>query len=282
VAVVLGLAVAISYGAADFLGGLTSKRNPASAVVATSQACSLVLLALILLITRPDLAGTRDLLLGAAAGGAGLIGLVLLYRGLAVGAMGVIAPVTGVGAAVLPVGWGLLQGERPSTWALVGTVAAVVAVVLVAGGGGSDPLVAAARVPGKELALAVVAGVSFGVVFILLGETGEDSGIWPLVSARLVQVLILAPFLLITGAPALVAPGSRLTALAVGVLDVSANGLFLLAVREGLLSLVAVLSALYPATTVVLARAVLGERMERAQVAGLGLALLGVGLIAAG
>ena len=280
-AVVLGLAVAISYGAADFLGGLTSKRNPASAVVATSQACSLVLLVVILLITRPDLADVRDLLLGAAAGAAGLIGLVLLYRGLAVGAMGVIAPVTGVGAAVLPVGWGLLQGERPSTWALIGTVAAVAAVVLVAGGG-KNPLAAAAAVPRRELALAIVAGAAFGVVFILLGETSDDSGIWPLVSARLIQVLVLVPALLISRSQLLVDPTSRLTALAVGVLDVSANGLFLLAVREGLLSVVAVLSSLYPATTVLLARAMLGERLERAQLAGLGLALLGVGLIAAG
>lgn len=278
----LGLAVAVFYGAGDFLGGLSAKRDRAVSVVATALACSLAALVGLVVVVRPELPAGRDVVLGAGAGAAGLAGIVLLYRGLAAGAMGVIAPVTGVGAAVLPVGWGLLRGERPSALSLLGVVAALVAVVLVTAAGKDAGRTSTVAVPPSELVLAAVAGASFGVVFILLGETDEGAGPWPLLAARLVQMVLLAAALWATGTPVLVGRGSRLTAAAAGLFDVTANGVFLLAVREGLLSLVAVLSALYPATTVLLARAVLKERLSRSQVVGLGLALAGVGLIAAG
>ena len=277
-AVVLGLLVALSYGVGDFLGGLSSKRNRAVAVVAVSQVCSLSVLVVGFALVRPDVAAGRDLALGAVTGAVGLVGLVLLYRGLAAGAMGVVAPVTAVGAAVLPVAWGLLSGERPSPPALAGVVTALVAVALVASGDVAEDAAAGRR----EIALALGAGTAFGIVFILLAETSEDSGFWPLLSARAVQVALLGLVLVTTRVPLRVEPGTRRLTAGAGLLDVTANALFLLAAREGLLSLVSVLSSLYPAGTVVLARVVLGERLKPPQLAGIGLALAGVTLIAAG
>ena len=280
-AVFLGLLVAAAYGAGDFFGGLSAKRNPATSVVAVSQLSGLLLLLVGMAAWRPDMAPGRDLLLGAASGLIGVVGVVLLYRGLASGAMGVVAPLTGVGAAVLPVGWGLLSGERPSALSLVGVVAALGAIVLVASGEGDGD--GERRPTGRTgVLLALGAGAAFGGVFIILAATGDDAGFWPLVTARTASVGVMALVALTGRFRFRIVKGTLLLVVAAGVLDVTANGLFLLAAREGLLSLVAVLSSLYPAATAFLARLVLGERLQRPQLAGVGLALAGVTLIAAG
>lgn len=282
-ALVLGLAVAAVYGTADFLGGLATRRNSTFAVVAISQAWGVVVLvaagAAVLGDTGPV---GRDLGLGGAAGAVGLAGVALLYRALAAGSMGVVAPVTAVGAAILPVAWGLGTGERPAPLALVGTAVALVAVALIAGGGPSAPASPAAGRSRRHLALAAGAGAAFGVLFILLAGTSAGGGLSPLVAARVVSLGLLATVAVAVRPRLRLEPGTRATVAGAGVLDMTANVLFLLAVRRGLLSLVAVLASLYPAATSVLARAVLGERLTRVQVAGLGLALVGLVLIASG
>lgn len=278
-AVFLGLLVAAAYGAGDFFGGLATKRNPATTVVAVSQGCGLVVLAVGFALFRPDLPPGRDLLLGALSGLIGVVGVTLLYRGLAEGAMGVVAPLTGVGAAILPVGWGLLSGERPSGLALVGIVAALAAIVLVAGGEAREE----GRTAGRTgVLLALGAGACFGGVFIVLGSTSDDAGFWPLISARAVSVGLMTAAVAAGRVHVRVARGSFPLVAVAGLLDVGANAIFLLAAREGLLSLVSVLSSLYPAATAFLARIVLGERLQRAQLAGVGLALVGVTMIATG
>jgi uncharacterized membrane protein len=226
------------------------------------------------------------LLLGAAAGAVGGVGLTCLYRGLSIGRMSVVAPITAVGAALVPVAWGLLQGERPGPFALVGVVLAIVAVGLISRTGDEvvDGSHAAAPSDARPyLLLAIVAGVSFGGVFVLLAETGDDAGFWPLVAGRLTSITLLT----IGGLAAKQSfrPGGRAALLpiaAAGVLDMAANAIYLLAARRGLIALVAVLSSLYPASTVLLARLVLKERLLGLQVAGLGLAAAGVTLIATG
>jgi drug/metabolite transporter (DMT)-like permease len=274
VAVLLGVLVALSYGAGDFLGGLATRAQAVATVVAASQSAALVLLVVVVPAEGSPYAW-GDIGLGAAAGSIGVVGILLLYQGLATGAMGVVAPVTAVGAAVVPLVVGLANGERPDPLALVGAAVALGAVALVAGGGptggsGTRPLV-----------LAVGAGAAFGLVFVLLGATDESSGFWPLLGGRVASVTLLVTWLLRSGTPFVPQVGTRWVVLGAGLLDVTANGLYLLAVREGLLSLVAVLSSLYPAATVVLARVVLHERLQPAQLAGLGLGLAGVTLIAA-
>lgn len=278
-AIALGLAVALVYGAADFLGGRTSRGNRPAAVVAVSQLTSLVLLGLLLVVDATSPPGARSLGLGAASGVVGLVGVLLLYRGLAVGRMGVIAPVTAVGAAILPLGYGITSGERPSATALVGVVLALVAVVLVASGGTAtdgphEPTSA------KELTLAATAGAAFGAGFILLAESGEGSGFWPLLAARSASVPLAVAAALAGGHRLVITRGSRVAVVAAGALDVIAIALYLLASRRGLISLVAVLGSLYPAATVLLARLVLREHLVRTQLVGLVLALAGVVLIA--
>ena len=274
-AVVLALASALVYGAADFCGGLATRRATAFAVVALSQAAGLVALLLLL----PVLSGEPtavDLGWGAAAGLAGAAGLVLFYRGLAVGVMSVVAPVTALTAAAVPVVGGLALGERLPPWATVGIVLALVAVVLVAADGGL-PTLRAARSAGLLPALA--AGVGFGVFFVLLDRTSPESGLWPLVGARSVSV-VLVVLVALAARASLRVPG-RMSALVVlaGVLDMAANALFLVATQQGQLAITGVLASLYPVSTVVLAQVVLRERLVTAQLAGLAAAAVAVVLI---
>jgi drug/metabolite transporter (DMT)-like permease len=276
-AVFLGLLVALTYGVGDFFGGIAAKRNPPTVVVAVSQAFGLaIMIALVVIDGSPFAAG--DFGAGAAAGSIGLVGVILLYRGLATGTMSVVAPITAVGAGVVPLAWGLASGDRPSAVALVGVAAALVAVALVSAADAAEDRSATRA----DIGLALVAGAAFGMVFVLLGSTEDSSGMWPVLGARTASVSLVLTALLAMRRSLRPAPGTLPTIAGAGALDAGANALYLLASREGLLSLVSVLSSLYPAATIVLARLVLRERMNRVQLVGIVLAFTGVALIAAG
>ena len=281
-AVFLGVAVAVAYGAADFFGGVASKRATSWSVTLVAQYVG-VGGVLILVLADPGSSPIgEDLLLGAAASTIGVVGVGLLYLGLARGPMGTVAPITAVGAALVPFAWGLIQGERPAIAGLVGAAVALIAVVLIAStprGSSSDEPAGIAR---STLAISIAAGVAFGLVFILLSHTDEESGFWPLLSGRVASTTVLVIVLVLLRQPLLPRRAGPVVVAMAGILDVGANALFLLATREGLLTLVSVLSSLYPASTVVLARVVLHERLLRHQLAGLALALVGVALIAGG
>jgi drug/metabolite transporter (DMT)-like permease len=277
VAVLLGLLVAVNYGTADFLGGLSARRLSPAVVVQSSQTVGLALLLTgVLVFPDQHFVGT-DVLRGAIAGSVGLTGIGLLYRGLAQGAMSIVAPITAVGAAVLPLLWGVANGERPSAPAMVGVVLALAAVALVSSPSGGRAPVAH---QGREVALALLSGAAFGVVFILLADSSPASGLWPVAAARIASVTLGTLFLVARRQRPGIPAGSRAVVAGAGALDAAANVCFLLAARHGLLSLVAVVSSLYPAATVVLARVVLDERVDRRQQLGLGCALAGVVLIA--
>lgn len=273
--------VAASYGAGDFFGGLAARKTTTTSVVVPAQFLGMLLLGIVVLVDPTGHATDRDLAIGAAAGLCGGVGVFLLFRGLATGRMSVVAPITAVGAAVLPVAWGLASGERPSALVLAGVALALVAVALVARADDPD---AEARAAGGTAAVAwaVGAGVAFGTLFVLLAETSDDAGWWPLVSARVAAVGALTIGTVVARRPLRPNRPAVPAIAASGVLDVTANAVYLLAVRQGLLSLVAVLSSLYPAGTVLLARVVLKERLVTAQVVGLALALVGVVCIAVG
>lgn len=285
--VLLALASALSWGASDFLGGWAERRAAGTSVAFSSQLVGL----LALLAATPLVAGSaggRDLAWGLAAGIGGSIGVALLYHGLAVGVMSVVAPLTAVGAASLPVVFGLLTGERPPPAALAGVVLALVAVAVLCASPGPDRPPAAedgGPPPGRRragLVAGLASGGGFGVFFICLGRTGDDAGLWPLVAARVSSVALLGVVGLCAGRaliPRRVAAG---VVVVVGVLDMTANVCYLLATRRGLLSIVALLASLYPAATVVMARLVLGERLSRIQAAGLAGAGAAVALIAMG
>lgn len=276
-AILLALAGALIYGGADFAGGLATRRAPALGVVFFGQLAGVVLL-LVLLVAAPGRFDGPSIAWGAAAGLSGALGLLVFYRALAAGSMSVVAPLTAVTAAVVPVAGGIAFGERPSVLALVGVVLAVAAILLVSAEGGRLPTLAMLR--GAGVGGALLAGAAFGLLFVLLSRAADDSGVWPLIGARAASLVLLAIVASATRRSLVPrgAPGALV--LASGLGDMAANLLFLLASRIGLLSIVGVVLALYPAGTVLLALVVLRERLHRLQVVGLALAAGGVVLIA--
>jgi drug/metabolite transporter (DMT)-like permease len=276
VAVLFALSSAAVYGAADFLGGLASRRASVFGVVALSQIAGLVALVLLL----PWLGGPvapGALAWAAAAGLAGAAGLVLFFRTLARDVMSVIAPITAVTAAAVPVLVGLLGGNRIGVWAGVGIGLALCAVVLVSAEGGLSALRAARPV---SVVPALLAGSAFGLFFVLLDRTSQDAGLTPLVASRLASVVLVVGIALAGRQSLRVARPALPLVVASGIGDMTANALFLLATQtDGQLAIIGVLSALYPVSTVVLAQVVLRERLVSAQVAGLGAAVAAVVLI---
>ena len=275
-AVLLALGCAAVYGASDFLGGLASRRTSVFGVVAFSQLAGLVAL-VALLPWLGGRAGPADLGWGAAAGVAGAAGLVVFFRTLARGVMSVVAPVTAVTAAAVPVLVGLAGGDRIDLWAALGILLALAAVVLVSAEGGLSALRTArpASVPP-----ALLAGSMFGLFFVLLDRTSDDTGLTPLVTARLASVALAVGIALVGRKPMRVSRPALPLVVASGIGDMSANALFLLATQQpGQLAITGVLAALYPVSTVVLAQVVLRERLAAAQMAGLGTAVAAVVLI---
>ena len=275
-AVLLALASAVVYGAADFCGGLATRRATAFAVVALSQLAGLLALLFLLPWVGGDPTGA-DLAWGAAAGVVGATGLVLFYRALAEGVMSVVAPVTAVSAAALPVLGGIALGERIGPWTVAGIVLALVAVVLVAAEDGLGSLRTARP---ASLLPALAAGAGFGLFFVLLDRTAQAAELSPLVATRVVSVLAVVVLARLAARPLSAPRGALPVVLLTGVGDMTANALFLLAAQQGQLAITGVLASLYPVSTVVLAQLVLRERLAAAQAAGLVAAGVAVVLIA--
>jgi drug/metabolite transporter (DMT)-like permease len=276
-AALLALTAAAAYGVGDFLGGIAARRAPSTAVVLWSHVVGLVLLtgAAPLVGGDPTAAG---LAIGAAAGLIGALGVTLLYMALARGSMSVVAPVTALLSAAVPVVAGIGFGERPPLVALAGIGLALVAVVMV-----SRERTAIRTAPWlrtSALGLALAAGLAFGLFFVALERAGTDVGIWPLVGARVASVSLfvaLGAAKVAATSPPRTAAGAAAGA---GLLDAAANVCYVLALTHGMLSVVAALTALYPAGTVILARYVLGERLSTVQQAGLTIAVVAALLIA--
>jgi uncharacterized membrane protein len=234
----------------------------------------------VLLVLLPWLGGSpsvSDLLLGAAAGASGGAGLVIFYRAMAGGVMSVVAPTTGVCAAAVPVLTGVAFGERIGAAAAVGIVLALIAVLLVAAEGGLSSLRA---VRPASLGPALIAGVLFGLFFVLLHHTHPGAELAPLVSARAASVLLVGAAAL-AGRRSLRVPRGALPMVAIaGIADMTANALYLIATQHGQLAITGVLASLYPASTVLLAQVVLRERLVRTQAVGVAAAVAAVVLIA--
>jgi drug/metabolite transporter (DMT)-like permease len=279
VANALAVLSSIAYGAADFLGGLATKRGSTvfSAVV-WSQATGLLVVLLALPFLPPASPTTTDLGWGAASGLAGGIGLAFLYRGLAIGVMSVVAPVTAVCAVIIPVAVGVALGERPTGVAVAGVALALVAIVLISQSGQVEERKGART----GLAIAVVSGIAIGIFLVCLQRTGRSAGLWPLVPARIVSVSFFAVAGLLAREKLLPRPESWPIVVGGGALDMVANIFYLLAVRQGPLSIVATLTSLYPAGTILLARIVLRERLRLVQLAGVACAVLAIVLIVSG
>jgi len=282
----VALVSAALYGAADFLGGLASRRMKTAAVVATSQGAGLLVLLTATLLLPPADPMLADVGWGMAAGLSGCLGVALLYRALAIGTMGVVAPITAVCAVIIPVLASLVRGVRPGAVVLLGIGLALVAIVLVSqqapAAPGGVPAPRSSDLP-AGVVHALFSGVAIGVFFLLLAEARPESGMWPLVGARAAAVPACALVALAEGVSVRQLHARALwTAAAAGVVDMTANVLYLVASRMGDLPVAVTLASLYPASTVILARLVLGERLHRLQLMGMVCALVAVTLIVAG
>jgi drug/metabolite transporter (DMT)-like permease len=282
----LAIGSALFYGAADFTGGLASRRAGTIPVVLVSQASGLILLALILPLLPHASPSRSDLLWGAAAGLTGGIGVALLYRALAIGIMAVVAPTTAICAVAIPVVVSMLLGERPVPLALLGIALGIVSIVLVSRQTTtSDPELHGTAVSRRHLVgvgTALASGVAIGFFLISLARTGSAAGMWPLIVARLVSVTLFGGVALARRQSIRMSSRVVVLAMGAGIIDMLANALYMLAARQGPLSIVVTLASLYPASTVLLARVVLGERLNSWQVSGVGCALVAIVLIVSG
>lgn len=276
-AILLGLFAAFAWGTGDFAGGMASRKAPETAVVLGTETVGLVLLLGFAIFTKGSPTG-RDIALGSLAGILGVGGLVLLYRGLAQGRASVVAPLSAVGAAVLQVTWGLAGGERPGTTALFGILLALIAIGVVAGS--AEESTDATRLSRTtEIQCGLGAAIGFGFYLILISETSSGAGLWTAVAARSAPVVVLLVGLGIMRRPMIVPRSAFRWVTVSGVTDAGANALLVVAVRQGLLSVVAPVANLFPAVTVLLARAVGHEKIGRFRLAGLGLAVASLVLI---
>jgi uncharacterized membrane protein len=276
VAVVLGLLAALAYGSADFVAGVGGRRSSAGRVALIVQPLGLVAAAVALVLFRGAGPSTAALLWGALSGVGSGIGTISLYQGLAVGRMSVVAPLSAVLTAALPAVVGLATGERLSAVGWVGLAVAVPAVALVARQPHGD------EGPRSGARFGVLAGCGFALLFIALDRAGTGAGAWPLLPGQAVAVLVVLPVALRILDPAARWRRAAGPGVVAGVLGGIANLLFLAATGAGQLAVVAVLTALYPAVTLLLARGLLAERWTRSQAAGLIAAGIAVGLISAG
>jgi drug/metabolite transporter (DMT)-like permease len=276
VALILALLSAAFYGTADFLGGLAARRAAALAATAMAQGLGLVLVALAMPLFPAEPPSVVGVLWGVGAGVTGGIGVALLYYGLAVGRVSVVAPVTAVCSITIPVLVAIGLGERPGPLALAGIAVAIASVALISRH--DDP---AGKPQGhdRSLTIALASGVAIGAFLVCLARAGNASGLWPLLIARAVSTVALAAAARLAKVPMAIPRSVLPVVAACGALDVIANALYLIAVREGPLGLVATLASLYPASTVLLARVVLGERLRPVQSLGLACAAVAIVLI---
>lgn len=276
----IALASALVFGGSDFAAGVATRRDNAFRVTAAAQIWSaLTAVVLALVVTSTDITGA-DVVGGVLAGLSGTFTFICFYRALSLGAMSVIAPTTGLVAAVVPATVGIARGEHLAPLTLTGIGLAVVAIFLVAHQSADRD--GRAATPVGALVLAAVAGLGFAAFLLALELTKEAAGMWPLVIARAVSVPVVCVLAVALGGG--IAPRDRNAhrlAILAGLTEMIANGLILVAVRRGPIAVASVFGALYPVSTGLLAWILLRERISRSQLVGVGLAVVALVLVAA-
>jgi len=269
-----GLASALAWGAGDFAGGFASRRGNALTVVFFSQLIGGMLLLVLAMLFALSMPPAAHLLSGALAGIFGVLGLVMLYRGLARGRMGLVAPLSAVVTALVPLAFSFLTEGFPGRMRMLGFLIAIAAVWFLSSPGGTS------KIETGELKLSLSAGLGFGLFFIFMDQASSQAVLWPLVAARAAATVVM--FTLLTATRKLAAPPSgqfAFIALA-GILDTGGNAAFGMAAHLGRLDIAAVLASLYPASTVLLAWLVFHERLGRQQWVGVATAVIALVLIA--
>ena len=280
--ILLGLAAAVLYGSGDFLGGMATRRAHVLAVLTVVETAA-VIAALTAAAIWPGPASLAGLAWGISAGLTGGLGLIIFYVGLATGPMSVVAPVSGLVSTILPVTVALAEGERPGAGVYAGALLCLVAIVLASSAGDTSAVARPGR-PGRAIGYGIASGTLFGLFFLLIRNAGQSGELWPVAAGRIgeLAIVLIAAAVLRRGLLPRGAGGRLMLAAAgAGVIDVVANICYVAATRTGTFGLAVVLASLYPGVTVLLARVVLGERLRWVQRAGLGLAAIGILLVAA-
>jgi len=280
-AATLALASALSYGLSDFVGGILSKSRSVYTVASASQLTAALATALVAVLAPGD-PSAADFAYGAAAGLGGAFGVVFLYRGLSRGRMGVVAPISGTGAALVPVVVGIAGGESPSALVWLGIVLAFPAIYLIPQVDAAQEVPAGGAPRPSAAGDGVVAGLGFGAEFALIGQIGEGGGFLPLTLMQVVIGATIALAAIVLRQPLLPRGPGKLPVFAFGLLAMAATVMFQLATRQGLLTVVSVIASLYPAATVAMAAVFLNERIGRLQIVGLAFAAVAVVLITVG
>lgn len=268
---------ALTFGTADFLGGFSSRRNPATTTIIWSQAAGLITV----LIAAPLLGAghvePKDILLGITGGICGATGVLFLFQGLATGVASIVSPLAALTGAVIPVIFGVLTGERPPLLTWMGVMLSLPAILLLSyeKGGRYSHVTNSVR-------LGLLSGLLFGGFFILISRTSDSSGLWPLAAARAVTIPMFLLISLFHGRQIRLVKGTGKTTFLSGFLDMFANVFYLLAFRTGYLIIAVILTALYPAPTVVLQRLFLHEELTFPRIIGLLLSITGAVLIGVG
>lgn len=275
-AIIASLGAAVAWGSADFGGGLASRRMDSLRVVFLAQIIGMVALLGFALAAGHPFPPWSVAIASGLAGLAGGIGLLLLYQALAIGPMGVVAPLTAAVSGILPVLVGIALEGWPAPVQLVGFVVALVAVWIIASPGGSS-----ARPDPKALALSVLSGIGFAIFLTVIARLNSYGAFWPLVAARAASIALLALMVVVTGKKAESGGAIPWVLIAMaGLGDTAGNVLFVASTQLGRLDVAAVISSLYPAATVLLARFFLDERLSARQIVGVVLALIAIALIA--
>jgi drug/metabolite transporter (DMT)-like permease len=274
-AALLALSGALLWGVGDFLGGLASRRLAVLAVLAISQAVGLLGVGVWVALSGDPFPGVVELLPAAGAGIAGIVGLGALYRGLAIGAMGIVAPISAAGP-VVPLAADVAQGVVPRPLQWLGVALVVAGVVILS----REPASATGTRMAAGVGLALVAAAGFGAFWVGVDASTDESVPWAVAAVRSTAVAIALTAVLLTSTTLRAPAPLLLLIVGVGLFDTSANVAVAAASTEGAIGIVAVLSALYPVVTVVLARLVLGERLSASRRFGGVLALAGAALVA--
>jgi drug/metabolite transporter (DMT)-like permease len=273
---ILALLSALLYGIADFTGGHVTRRNPVFSVMVLTQAVGLFVALVAAPLVGPNAPRALDMAWGLAAGGLGFAGVAFLYAGLAKCTAAIVSPLSALVGAILPAAFGALLGERPSGSALAGSALCVPAILLLAYERGETKDRAKLK---ASFLYGAAAGLGFGGFFIAISRTAPDSGLWPLIGSRAASLAIVSAIVLLRRGRFSIARADLPAAAFAGAADMAANLFFLLAARTGLLIIVTLITSLYPAPTVILARLFHAQRISLPRAAGIALALAGIALI---
>jgi drug/metabolite transporter (DMT)-like permease len=276
-ALVLAGCSALLYGIADFAGGFAAGRSRLLSVLVLSQLLGASIALIALAVIGQGSPAPKDLMWGFIAGLTGSMGLFMLYGGIANSIVAIVSPTSAVVGAIIPVLFAVILGERPSTSAIMGSLLCLPAILLLTWEGNAEEQ--RQQSIKSALVYGVLAGLGFGIFFTSLSRARPGAGAWPLVAARIASITAFVIAMIASRQPFRVERKGLAPTLIAGVADMGANILFLLASQSGMLSLVAIITSLFPAPTVILARIFLHQRIPPVRLAGLVLALVGVGLI---